>query len=61
VAKGISKQFGEKIIVAKVRYPNGRMATLDSNIQNPEEEASKHGEGWMFFDVTRPFEGDVDL
>ena len=61
IAEGISKQFAGKVVVAKVRYPNGRIATLDGNIQNPEEEASKHGEGWMFFDVTRPFEGDVDL
>jgi len=25
-------------MVASVRYPNGRVATLDGNLQNPEEE-----------------------
>ncbi len=29
VAKMISNQLAKKIIVAQVRYPNGRVATLD--------------------------------
>lgn len=53
--------MAEKIIVAKVRYPNGRIMTLDDNLSNPEEDASKEGDGWMQYDVTRPFEGDVHL
>jgi hypothetical protein len=61
VAREISKQLAEKIIVAKVRYPNGRIMTLDDNLSNPEEDASKEGDGWMQYDVTRPFEGDVHL
>lgn len=47
--------------MAKVRYPNGRIATLDEDLSNPEEDASKEGDGWMQYDVTRPFEGDVSL
>jgi len=47
VAKKISSQFGDKIIVAKIRYPNGRIATLDDNLSNPEEDAGKQGDGWM--------------
>jgi len=38
VAKMISSQLAKKIMVASVRYPNGRVATLDGNLQNPEEE-----------------------
>jgi len=37
IAKGISKQFAEKIIVAKVKYSN-RVATLDEDLLNPEAE-----------------------
>ena len=40
VAKAISNQLAKKIIVAHVRYPNGRIATLDDKLQNPEEEAA---------------------
>ena len=61
IAKQISKQFSEKIVVSKVRYPNGRIATLDEGLINPEEAASKVGDGWMFWDATRPLEGDCEL
>jgi hypothetical protein len=33
----ISKQFAEKVLVAKVRYPNGKIATLDEGLSIPEE------------------------
>ena len=35
----ISKQFSEKIVVSKVRYPGGRIATLDDGLVNPEADA----------------------
>jgi len=37
--KNISKQFAEKVIVAKVKYTN-RVATLDEGLLNPEAEAN---------------------
>jgi hypothetical protein len=37
IAKGISSQFAEKIIVAKVKYSK-RIATLDEGLLNPEAE-----------------------
>jgi len=61
VAKMISSQLAKKIIVAQVRYPEGRVATLDDNLQNPEEEKGSQGEGWMFFDATRPLEGNCEI
>ena len=61
VAKMISSQLAKKIIVAKVRYPNGRVATLDGNLQNPEEEKGLIGDGWMDFDATRPLEGNCEI
>lgn len=61
VAKAISNQLAKKIIVAHVRYPNGRIATLDDKLQNPEEEAANQGEGWMEYDATRPLEGNCEI
>jgi threonyl-tRNA synthetase len=61
VAKMISSQLAKKIIVSEVRYPNGRVATLDDKLQNPNEEDGEKGEGWMDFDVTRPLEGNCEI
>ena len=47
IAKSISSQLAKKIIVSKVRYPGGRVGTLDDQLQNPEEEKGQQGEGWM--------------
>jgi len=47
VARMISKQLAEKVIVSKVRYPEGRLATLDEGLINPEATAELVGEGWM--------------
>lgn len=61
VAKMISKQFAEKIIVSKVRYPEGRAHSLDEGLINPEASAEKEGEGWMQWDATRPLEGNCHI
>ena len=61
VAKSISSQLAKKIIVAHVRYPEGRVATLDDQLQNPEEDKANEGDGWMEFDVTRPLEGNCEI
>ena len=61
VAKMISNQLAKQIIVSAVRYPGGRVGTLDDNLQNPEEEKGKVGEGWMEYDATRPLEGNCDI
>lgn len=61
VAKMISKQLADKIIVTKVRYPNGRVDTLDDGLCNPEADKEAEGDGWMFWDVTRPLEGNCEL
>ena len=61
VAKMISNQLAKIVVVAKVRYPQGRMATLDEGLVNPEADAEKEGEGWMQWDATRPLEGHCDL
>jgi len=47
IAKMISKQFAEKVVVSSVRYPSGRIATLDTGLENPEAKAEKEGDGWM--------------
>lgn len=61
VAKMISNQLAKKIIVAQVRYPQGRVATLDDQLQNPEEDKANQGEGWMDYDATRPLEGSCEI
>lgn len=51
-------------MVAKVRYPNGRIATLDEGLSIPEELKTNGGvgeQGWLDYDATRPFEGSCDL
>ena len=61
IAKAISKQFAEKIIVAKVKYTR-RVATLDEGLLNPEAEAGvKEDDQWFFWDVSRKLEGDCLL
>lgn len=61
VAKMISKQLAEKIVVSKVSYPEGRIATLDDGLINPEAEKESKGNGWMMWDATRPLEGNCQL
>ena len=61
VAKMISNQLAKQVIVSQVRYPGGRVATLDDALQNPEEEKGATGDGWMDYDVTRPLEGNCEL
>lgn len=61
MAKGISKQFADKIMVSKVRYPSGRIGTLDEKLVNPNADAENAGEGWMLWDLLRPLEGDCEL
>lgn len=63
MATQISKQFAEKVVVAKVKYPNGKIATLDEGLSIPEElKTSGAGDaGWAEYDATRPFEGDCEL
>lgn len=61
VAKQISSQLAKQVIVAEVRYPNGRIATLDDALQNPEEEKGIVGDGWMEYDATRPLEGNCEI
>lgn len=61
IAAGISKQFAEKVIVAKVKYTS-RVATLDDGLLNPEAEAGVNEEDqWYYWDVNRPLEGDCEL
>jgi threonyl-tRNA synthetase len=61
IASSISKQFAEKVVVAKVKYSN-RVATLDEGLLNPEAEGDADFEDqWFFWDVMRPLEGDCQL
>jgi len=61
IACGISKQFADKIIVAKVKYTK-RVATLDEGLLNPEAEDDKgEQDQWFAWDVMRVLEGDCDL
>ena len=61
IACQISKQFADKIVVAKVKYSN-RVATLDEGLLNPEAEEGKSDEDqWYFWDVNRVLEGDCHL
>jgi len=58
IAQQISKQFAEKVIVAKIKYTN-RVATLDEGLLNPEaEEGVDEEDQWYFWDMYRPLEGD---
>ena len=57
----ISKQLASKIVMAKVRYPDGRVATLDNNLKNPEAENEDKQDGWMRWDATRLLEGSCEL
>ena len=58
IAAQISKQFADKIVVAKVKYSK-RVATLDEGLLNPEAEEGKSEEDqWYFWDVNRVLEGD---
>ena len=63
VASMISKQFAEKVIVAKVKYPAGKIATLDDGLSIPEElkTSGMADAGWVDYDATRPFEGNCEL
>jgi hypothetical protein len=54
----ISKQLAEKIVVSKVSYPEGRIATLDDGLTNPEADKENNGNGWIMWDATRPLEGN---
>jgi threonyl-tRNA synthetase len=61
IASQISKQFAEKIIVAKVKYTK-RVATLDEGLLNPEAvEGKSEQDNWYFWDVNRVLEGDCEL
>jgi hypothetical protein len=61
IACQISKQFAEKIIVAKVKYTK-RIATLDEGLLNPEAvEGKSEQDNWYFWDVNRVLEGDCEL
>jgi threonyl-tRNA synthetase len=61
IAAKISKQFAEKVIVAKVKYSR-RVATLDEGLLNPEAEGETDFEDqWFYWDVLRPLEGDCEL
>lgn len=57
----ISKQLAEKVVVCKVKYPDGRIATLDEGLINPEAAAENKGDGWMQWDATRPLEGSCHI
>jgi len=61
IAVKISKQFADKVIVAKLKYSN-RVATLDEGLLNPEaEEGVAADDQWYFWDVNRPLEGSCDI
>lgn len=61
IAASISKQFADKVVVAKVKYSK-RVATLDEGLLNPEAEEGKDAEDqWFFWDMNRKLEGDCEL
>ena len=61
IARGISKQFAEKVIVSKIKYTN-RVATLDEGLLNPEaEDDVDEQDQWFFWDVNRVLEGDCEM
>jgi threonyl-tRNA synthetase len=61
VAKGISSQFADKCIVAKVKYEK-RVATLDEGLLNPEAEDDKDEQDqWFYWDMMRVLEGSCKL
>lgn len=61
IAKGISSQFADKCIVAKVKYSK-RVATLDEGLLNPEaEEGVDESDQWTYWDLNRALEGDCEM
>lgn len=61
VAKEISNSLATKIVVSSVKYRN-RVGTLDTGVSKIEEEDDDEiEEGWAFWDLTRPLEGNCEL
>lgn len=48
-------------MVASVRYPNGRVGTLDNNLQDPDSDNPPKPDDWMDVDSTRPLEGNCEI
>ena len=65
IAKAISKDLGKNLLVAKVRYPDGKIHDIDEGVSTPipsEEEQAENPKGaFNWHDALRPFEGDVEL
>lgn len=64
IAKMVDKEKAKSLLVAKVRYPNGKMVDTDEGVDTPipsEEKQKALGEGFAWQDATRPFEGNCEL
>ena len=64
VAKMHDKEKAKNLLVCKVRYPNGRIVDTDEGVSTPipsEEKQSTEKEEMIWWDATRPFEGDCVL
>ena len=65
VAEMFDKKKAKGLLVAKVRYPDGVVATLDEGISTPipseDEVAVADNDAWKWHDATRPFEGNVEV
>ena len=65
VAKMIDKEKAKTLIVSKVKYPKGRIFDTDAGVSTPELSDEKKKEDpndkFMWWDATRPFEGDCEL
>lgn len=62
IAKMISKNLAEKVVVAKIKYSNRDHSFFDNVIDCDNEEAdSKHEFDSNLCDLTAPLEGDCQL
>ena len=65
VAKMIDKDKAKNLIVSKVRYPKGRIFDTDAGVSTPvpsdEKVKEDPNEQFLWWDATRPFEGDCEL
>ena len=61
----IDKEKAKTLIVSKVKYPKGRIFDTDAGVSTPElsEEKKKEdpNDKFMWWDATRPFEGDCEV
>ena len=65
IAKMVDKELAKNLIVAKIRYPGGKIHDTDAGVDTPvpsDEKVVEDPKGaFKWHDALRPFEGDCEL